>query len=106
MFSDVFGKITEALADHRNRKSSWGRWAGSLILAIILITWSVAVIKTGNWIPLDGSTCLFMGAIFAFNAIKSVFETTKIATPSEETVETSQSSGNFVEIRPISSNSK
>jgi len=79
MFETVFGKIVEALADHRNSKSSWGRWAGSVILAIILITWSVTVIKTGLWIPLDGNTALFLGAIFAFNAIKSVFETTKVA---------------------------
>lgn len=81
MFEQAFDRLIQALTNPRNRKSSWGRWAGSLIIFIILATWSVSIIKTGAWIPLDVSTCLFMTAIFAFNAVKAAFEVTH---PTEE----------------------
>lgn len=85
MLENSLAKIAETFADHRNQKSSWGRWAGSVIITVFLFNWTYVCTKTGVWVPIDMFSALIIISIYGFLAIKSVMETTKAAAPLAET---------------------
>jgi hypothetical protein len=74
MFESVFAKIAETFSDHRGQKSSWGRWAGSVIIATILFVWAFLCIKQLEWIDMGPYNSLAILGIFITLAYKSIQE--------------------------------
>ena len=74
MFESVFSIISETFADHRSQKSSWGRWAGSVIIATILFVWAFLCIKQLEWIDMGPYNSLAILGIFTVLAYKSIKE--------------------------------
>ena len=82
MFESVFAKIAETFSDHRGQKSSWGRWAGSVIIATILFVWAFLCIKqafseeknVAPFIDMGPYNSLIILGIFITLAYKSIQE--------------------------------
>jgi hypothetical protein len=74
---EILSSFLSVFTDHRNKKSSWGRWAGSIIIATILFNWTFVSIKKGDWVPFDLYSAAILIGIYITLSIKSVFETSK-----------------------------
>lgn len=81
---EILSNFLSIFSDHRNKKSSWGRWAGSIIIATILFNWTYINIKSGQWVAFDLYTAAILIGIYITLSVKSVFETSNIAINNKE----------------------
>jgi hypothetical protein len=67
---DSFLKLVSSLADWAGARSDWGKIAGTIIITVLLVSWTWLVFKNKQWIDPGSTWGLLIFAIFVLLARK------------------------------------